>query len=82
MYDKLLNLGAVTLQLHSGVQHIKAVVRDFQIITNCGSANLSFGGIGGSNDGEYGFNKQHNHSEFELMSMILLTLLAFEEFVN
>ena len=39
----------------------------------------SFQSIGHGNDGEYNINFEHDHINFELISIIVVVLLAFEE---
>lgn len=79
-WDKLIDLGVTILQLQNGVQHHKCIIVDGIIITNGGSANLSYAAFSGShNQGETCIQIPNQHSDFELLSMIVVVLLGFEE---
>ena len=57
LYDSLIKLGAIILQIDSGVQHHKCIIVDGRTVSNGGCANLSLGAysfqsIGRGNDGE------------------------------
>lgn len=78
----MITAGICVLQMDVCVQHIKCIIVDNNIVTNGGSANLSFRAYNGLNQGEYNIYKKHNHDEFELRSMILTTLLGFDVVVK
>lgn len=80
---KLIGLGAIYLEISSGVQHHKCVIVDGKIVTNGGCANLSIGAFSEvKNQGEYCVKLNHKHSLLEVMSMIVVTIFAFEEVGN
>jgi len=78
--DALVRSGIGLIQIDTGCQHIKTIIVDDQIITNCGSANLSESAYEGKrSSGEFNTSINHSHKTFEANTMKLLSLLGIHD---